>query len=367
MKIAIVHEWIVDIAGSERVLKELLEVFPQADVFTLFYKKSSLEKLGIPEYRVNATYLQKIPGIQRFYRKLLQFFPGAIESLNLDSYDIVISSSHSVAKGVLTSSEQLHISYVHTPMRYAWDMYHEYMKGLNPVARWYAGKQLSKIRIWDVASSNRVDYFLSNSKYVAGRIRKIYRREAKVIYPPVHVERFPLEKRKENYYLAVSRLVPYKKMDIIARAFTRMPARKLIIAGDGPQIKEIKDIARGHENIEVLGYVPDEKLVRLVQKARALIFAAKEDFGIVPVEAQAAGTPVIAYGKGGALESIEKNKTGIFFYYQTPEAIMEAVEQFEKMEFDPEYISRHARKFSAERFRKEISDFVALKSREFFE
>ncbi len=365
MKIAVVHDWIVDIAGSERVLREILRIFPDADVFTMFYRKSSLDRLGIPHYRVNASYLQRIPGIQRFYRKLLPLFPHAIESLDVTGYDLVISSSHSVAKNILTSSEQLHISYVHTPMRYAWDMFHEYMKQVNPLLRHWASRELHRIRIWDATGAMRVDHFVSNSGYVARRIEKVYRRKATVIYPPVDVDKFPLEKQKEDYYIAVSRLVPYKRMDIIVQAFTRMPSRRLIVAGGGPQLREIKRIAKGHPNIEVLGYVPDEELVRLIQKARALIFAAKEDFGIVPVEAQAAGTPVIAYGRGGAMESVEKNRTGIFFYYQTPEAIAQAVEEFEKLSFDPEYISRHARRFSAERFRSQFEQLVREKFAEF--
>ncbi len=359
MKVAIVHDWIVDIGGAENVLKSIYEIYPHADVFTLIYRKESLHKLNIPQDKVRSSFLQKFPFSQRNYRSYLPFYPLAIENLNVSGYDVVISSSHAVAKGVLTRSDQVHICYCHTPPRYLWDMYFDYLRisGLERGLKGLLAKViLHNLRIWDVVSSNRVDYFVANSRYVANRIWKIYRRQAHVIYPPVDVERFDVQPNKEDYYITVSRLVPYKRVDIIVEAFNLMRNRKLIVVGNGPDKERITK--KAGRNVEVLGYVSFEKLKHLMERAKGLVFASEEDFGIVPVEAQACGTPVIAYGKGGVRESVIEGETGTFFYEQTPESIVEAIEKFERMEFDPYRIRENALRFSRKNFQERFKEFV---------
>ncbi len=263
--------------------------------------------------------------------------PLAIEQLDLSAYDIVISSSHCVAKGILTSPNQIHISYVHSPMRYAWDLQHQYLResGLNKGIKGYLAKAiLHYLRIWDTRTSNGVDYFIVNSEFIAKRIWKCYRRKAKVIYPPVDVEAFEFCDKKEDFYLTASRMVPYKKMDLIVEAFIKMPDKKLVVIGNGPDFNKIRKIAEGHNNITLKGYQPFEVLKDYMQRAKAFVFAAEEDFGIIPVEAQACGTPVIAFGKGGALETvkglgIKENPTGVFFYKQNKDELIEAINKFE--------------------------------------
>jgi glycosyltransferase involved in cell wall biosynthesis len=292
----------------------------------------------------------------------LPLMPFAVEQFDLREYDVIISSSHAVAKGVLTKAHQLHICYCHSPIRYAWDLYHEYLhdaglhKGLKGLIAKY---MLHRLRQWDMLSSFRVDYFISNSNYIALRIKKIYNRDSITIYPNIDVKRFELCTEKDEYYLASSRLVGYKKIDIIVEAFNKMTDKKLIVIGDGPDFKKIAKIAGN--NITMLGYQPFEELKKKMQKAKALIFAADEDFGMIPVEAQACGTPVIAYGKGGALETVKENETGLFFREQTADAIIEAVTLFEKLHFDYTVIRKHAEQFSEERFKSEIKNFVMSK------
>lgn len=279
--------------------------------------------------------------------------PLAIEQIDLSGYDVIISSSHAVAKGVLTGPDQLHVSYIHSPIRYAWDLQHQYLNesGLKSgLKSWIARLVLHKTRIWDYRTAAGVDHFVANSHFIGRRIRKVYRRDYEVIYPPVDIEAFELHTAKEDYYIAASRLVPYKKMELIVKAFSKMPNRKLVVIGDGPEMGKIKKAAAA--NIEILGHQPFNDLKERMQRARAFVFAAEEDFGITPVEAQACGTPVIAFGKGGALETVieaknEKEATGLFFKEQTEESLIDAVERFEELPFK---ISPHSCRIQAEKF-----------------
>lgn len=365
MKVAIVHEWLDSYAGSEKVLEQILKVYPQADLFAVvdFLPK---EKCGfIQNKKVKTTFIQNLPKAKTKFRKYLPLMPLAIEQLDLTKYDLVISNSHCVAKGVITGPNQLHISYIHSPIRYAWDLQNQYLEEANlnhGIKGWIAKLILHYMRLWDYRTSNNVDYFLCNSKYIAKRIQKCYRREAKIIYPPVAVDAFEIYKKKEEYYLTASRMVPYKKIDLIVEAFSKMPDKQLIVIGEGPQFEKIK--AKAKNNVTLLGYQPFEILREKMQKAKAFVFAAEEDFGIVPVEAQACGTPVIAYGKGGALETVinydKENPTGIFFEEQTVESIVNVINKFEEKQslFFPENCRKNAEKYNEERFRKEFKEFV---------
>lgn len=360
MRIAIVHEWLVTWAGSERVVAELLKIFPDADLFSVVDFLSEADRERIGGKRANVTFIQRLPYAQKRFRNYLPIMPLAIEQLDLSKYELIISSSHAVAKGVLTGPDQLHLSYVHSPIRYAWDLQHQYLRESNletGAKSWMTRWMLHKIRLWDVRTANGVDHFFANSQFIARRIRKAYGRDAEVIYPPVDVERFPVTIEKGDFYLAASRMVPYKRMDLIVEAFNKMPNRKLVVVGDGPQFARIK--AAAGPNISLLGYQSDEKLRDLMCRARAFVFAAEEDFGIIPVEAQACGTPVIAYGSGGALETVlstGETPTGIFFPEQTSESIREAIDRFENRlsDFKPQACRKNAERFSAERFRREI-------------
>jgi len=369
-RIVLVHDWLTTIAGAEKVLEAVYELYP-SPIYTLIKDEKKLKDSVFENAKIITSFIQKLPFSKTKYRNYLLFFPLAIEQFDLSEYDVVISSSHAVAKGVLTNSNQLHICYCHTPMRYAWDLYHHYLKESKldrGIKGLFAKLILHYIRLWDISTLNRVDYFIANSKYVAKRIKKIYGRDSIVIYPPVDTDKFEIYTKKENFYLTACRLVPYKKVDIIVRAFKNMPDRKLIVIGDGPDIKKIKAIARKSKNIEILGYQSFENLKYYMQRAKAFIFAAEEDFGIIPVEAQACGTPVIAYGKGGVTETVIEKQTGLFFYKQTPEVIMEIIRKFEKIEdrFDPYIIRRNAERFSKQRFKKEFKTFVDKKIKEFF-
>lgn len=365
MKIAIVCDWLVTFAGAERFLSEIIRCFPEADLFALIDFLSPENRVLLNNKHAKTTFIQKLPWAKTKYRSYLPLMPLAIEQLDVSKYDVVISSSHAIAKGVITGPDQIHISYVHSPMRYAWDMQHQYLResGLQNGFKGYLAKYfLHKMRLWDLRTANGVDHFLANSKFIARRIWKTYRREARVIYPGVDTTAFIPGSEKENYYLAASRCVPYKKMDLIVESFAHMPDRKLIVIGDGPDFNKIK--AKAGKNVELLGYQSNEKLLHHMQRAKALIFAAEEDFGLVPLEAQAAGTPVIAYGKGGALETVrgldQENPTGLFFNEQTVSSLCHAVNEFEKQreKFSLENCVKNAANFSPEKFREEFKSFV---------
>jgi glycosyltransferase involved in cell wall biosynthesis len=363
MKIALVHDWITEYGGGEKVFSVICSLYPEADIYTLAYNEMSLEKLNIPIHRVRASFIQDLPFGKKRYRNYLPLFTKAIESLDLSSYDLIISSSSCIAKGVLTYANQVHICYCHSPVRYGWDLYFQYLNHaglnkMNPIAL-YVKSTLHKLRIWDIISSNRVDYFISNSNYIQQRIFKTYRRDAVTIYPPISIADFDCYYPKENYYFTCSRLVPYKKIDLIVEAFAKMPDRKLVVVGAGPDKAKLEKISTS--NIEVLGFQPFSVLKEYMEKAKAFVFAADEDFGMVPVEAQACGTPVIAFGKGGVLETVIENETGLFFYEQNVEAIIDAVNRFDKQKFDYLKIRKHAEQFSEERFKREIQDFVLNK------
>ncbi|HOJ93013.1 MAG TPA: glycosyltransferase family 4 protein [Dictyoglomaceae bacterium] len=359
MKVAVVHDWIVNIGGAEKVLKTILEIYPEADIFTLVYSKDTLKALGINN-RVYSSFISHLPLGSSKYSSYLPLMPMAIEQFDLKDYDLVISSSHCVAKGVLTRSYQVHICYCHTPMRYIWDLYFPYLKD-NRVESGMKSLLVRLIfhylRMWDVESSNRVDYFTANSKNVANRIWKVYRREATVIYPPVDVDRFSPTEKKEDYFIVISRLVPYKKVDLIVETFNELKL-PLVVIGEGEEMHKIKKIAES--NIKILGWQNDNTVKEYLAKAQALIFPVEEDFGIVPVEAQASGTPVIAYARGGALETVVDGKTGILFGEQTVKSLKEAVLRFlnERDDFKKEDLINNAKKFSKDRFEEEFRGFV---------
>ena len=361
MKIAIVHDWLTSLGGAEKVLESILFLNPGAPLFTLVYRSEIFKGTLIAKHPVTYSFIQRLPGGLTRYRLYLPVMPLAIEQFDLSDFDIIISSSHAVAKGVITGPDQLHISYVHSPIRYAWDLQHQYLResGLDRgLKSWIARWILHKIRLWDIRTANGVDEFVTNSRFVARRIRKVYGRTATVIHPPVDVDAFSLHEEKDQFYLTVSRLVPYKRVGLIMKAFAAMPERQLVVIGDGPDYRKLAKIAT--PNVELLGYQDTAALRNYMQRARAFVFAAEEDFGIVPVEAQACGTPVIAYGKGGALETVKDGETGIFFFEQSEQAILDAVREFERNRdlFEAKRIRRHAEQFSRPRFQKQFSDFV---------
>lgn len=369
MKVAIVQEWLVTVGGSDKVVKAILDVFPDADIYTLVAKKEVCDELGIPWEKVHTSFIQKMPLGTKKHRAYLPLFPFAIEQFDLRGYDVVISSSHCVAKGVLTKADQLHICYCHSPIRYCWDMYNEYLeeshldKGFKS---WLVRLMLHSIRQFDAIAGSRVDYYISNSDYVGQRIRKTYRRKATTIHPNIDISNFELCNDKQEYYLASSRLVAYKKIDAIIEAFNQMPDKKLVVIGGGPNLEAYRKLAK--DNVTVMGYQPFDVLKDKMQHAKAFVFAADEDFGMIPIEAQSCGTPVIAYGHGGSLETVNGGKTGLFFNEQTPEAIVEAVNKFESMgsqPFAPADCRQWAEGFSEERFKREIKEFVEKKYEEF--
>jgi glycosyltransferase involved in cell wall biosynthesis len=365
MKVAIIQEWLVSVGGSDKVVKAISEIFPEADIYTLVANKVTCDELGFDYSKIQTSFIQKLPFGKTKHRMYLPLMPLAVEQFDMSKYDVIISSSHAVAKGVLTKSDQLHICYCHSPVRYAWDLYHDYLKdaGLQKGLKGLIAKViLHRLRQWDVLSSFRVNYFISNSNYIAKRIKKVYGRDSVTIYPNIDVNRFELSIEKEEYYLACSRLVAYKKIDLIVSAFNQMPDKTLYVIGEGPDFGKISKIAR--HNIKMLGYQPFEDLKKKLQKAKALVFAADEDFGMLPVEAQACGTPVIAFGKGGSLETVKENETGLFFHEQSADAIIDAVNRFEKQSFDYRTIRKHAEQFSEERFKREIKEFVEQKFKE---
>ncbi|MCW2099400.1 UNVERIFIED_ORG: glycosyltransferase involved in cell wall biosynthesis [Pseudomonas psychrophila] len=368
-RIAIVHDWLTTYAGAEKVLEQILKIYPEADLFSICDFIPEEQRDFLNGRKPKTTFIQHLPGAKKRYRNYLPLMPLAIEQIDLSNYDVVISSSHAVAKGVLVGPDQLHICYCHSPIRYAWDMQSQYLSEANldkGVKSWLVRHLLFKTRNWDSRSSNGVDYFISNSDYIGRRIRKIYRRESTTIYPNVAVKDFTIQEVKDDFYLTASRMVPYKKIDLIVKAFAGMPDKKLIVIGDGPQYDKVKRAAT--PNITILGYQSFNVLRDHMQRAKAFVFAAEEDFGIIPVEAQACGTPVIAFGKGGALETVVDGSTGVLFHEQTVSSIQEAVHKFETtFEFSPEKIRLHAETFSEERFTTQFKAFVDEKSSEFFQ
>lgn len=361
MNVALVHEWFESYAGSERVVEQFLQAFPMADLFALVDFLPQTERTVLQGKLARTSFIQQLPLARKHFRNYLPLMPSAIEQFDLSSYDIVVSSNHAFAKGVITRADQMHVSYVHTPIRYAWDLQHEYLhqagltRGLKSL---FVRAVLHYLRNWDRVSADRVDAFVANSQYIAQRIRKIYRRPAFVIYPPVDIDAFTLQSTKDDFYLAASRMVPYKRIDLIVEAFAGMPERQLVVIGDGPEFQKIA--SKATPNVKLLGYQPFDVLLDHMQRARAFVFAADEDFGIMPVEAQACGTPVIAFGRGGALETVVNNQTGLFFERQSAKCIQEAVVAFDSLRrrMNPELIRANAERFAPTRFRREVLDLM---------
>jgi glycosyltransferase involved in cell wall biosynthesis len=363
MKKALISDWYYVNGGAEKVIHSLNNVWNDFDHFALidFFNEEDRNFI-LKGKKAKTSFIQKLPTAKQNHRKFLQLFPLAIKQFDLRQYDLVFSSSSSIAKGIMTKKGQLHICYCHTPMRYAWDLQDQYLQdaGLNSGLKLiYAKYVLGKMRNWDLKTATAVTHFISNSNFIAKRIKRIYDRESTVIYPPVDVNFFSLQEQKENYFFTASRLVSYKKTEIIINAFNQMPHLELIVAGSGPEFEKLQKMAQ--KNVKMVGFVTDDELRTYLQNAKAFVYAAEEDFGVLPVEAQSCGTPVIAFGKGGALETVAENQTGVFFEEQSAQKIIEAVIAFEEIKFDPKIIREHALQFSKERFENEIKMFVEQK------
>jgi glycosyltransferase involved in cell wall biosynthesis len=370
MKTAIVHDWFTTYAGSERCIESFTNVWGDADIFSLVdFLNDTDRQVILKGKKAKTSFIQNLPLATKYHRHYFPIFSLAIEQFDLSGYDLVLSSSHAFAKGALTNANQLHICYCHTPIRYAWDLTNQYFDKNNFVSQLQKiilQPVLHNIRTWDVASSNRVDYFVANSNFIARRIKKIYRRDAEVIYPPVDTAKFSCESNKDSYYLTASRFVPYKKIDLIADAFSKMPDKKLIIIGEGTDEQKIK--SKCSKNIEIIGFKKSDELAEYMKRARAFVFAAEEDFGISVIEALSCGTPVIALNKGGTAETIIDGKYGIHFSEQTADEIVNAVLRFERNvdTFDPQILSNYAKQFDRIIFEEKIASFVKNKCDGFF-
>jgi glycosyltransferase involved in cell wall biosynthesis len=371
MKIALVHDWLTGMRGGEKCLEVLCELFPEATVYTLLHKKGSVLET-ISRMKIKTSFVQKLPFALNHYQKYLPLFPTAIEQFDLTDYDLVISSSHCVAKGVITRPETCHICYCFTPMRYAWEMYYTYFAGnsFNPIIRWSVPFFMSYLRTWDERSADRVDHYVAISENVRRRIKKHYRRDSEVIYPPADIDYFTLSRKEGGYFLVVSALVPYKRIDLAILAFNELNL-PLVVIGEGSEKKKLMKIAGG--NVKFVNWQTHSDLKRYYAGCKALIFPGEEDFGIVPVEAQACGKPVIAFGKGGATESINgaypdqkinSSHSGIFFYPQTKEALIQAVQRFDLTVFNPEVIRENALRFDRGVFKRKIKEFIKMKFEE---
>jgi glycosyltransferase involved in cell wall biosynthesis len=370
MKIAIVHDWLVTYAGAERVLASLINIWPEADLFSVIDFLSDQDRAQLGGKVATTTFIQRLPKAKTHYQRYLPLMPMAIEQLDLSGYDLIISSSHAVAKGVLCGPDQLHISYVHSPIRYAWDLQHQYLREANlstgmkgRVARMI----LHYMRMWDQRTAAGVDDFIANSHFIGARITKAYRRESTVIYPPVDTRGFTLQEQKQDYYFTASRMVPYKRMPMIVEAFAAMPDKRLVMVGDGPEMDKARAAAAHAPNIQLLGYQPFSVLQEHMRNARAFVFAAEEDFGISPVEAQACGTPVIAFGKGGVLETVcgldHAYPTGVLYHEQSVASLIDAVQTFEanSPRITAQACRANAERFSQARFEQEMRQFVDLR------
>ena len=370
MKKALIHDWFSTYAGAEKCIESFTNIWNDFEIYGLidFLSDADRDKILKGKY-THTSFIQRLPFAKKKYRNYLPLFPLAIEQFDLSGYDVVLSSSHAVAKGVLTHSNQLHISYMHTPIRYAWDLYHQYLyeSGLNHGLKGILAKYfLHKIRLWDVSTANRVDHYIANSHYIARRIKKAYGKSSDVVYPPVDIDKFALRESKSDFYLTASRMVPYKKIDLIVEAFSQTD-KKLLVIGDGPDMGKIK--SKASKNIELLGFADDKTMADLMGQAKAFVFAAEEDFGITPVEAQACGTPVICFGRGGALETVREGISGLYFMEQNIRELLATVDKFEQSydKFEPIKIRENSLKFSRTRFESEIKSYVEKKYEEFKE
>jgi len=366
-KIAIVHEWLTTHAGSEKVVEQILNLYPHAHLYSLVDFLPPDQRSFIQNKSVTTSFIQNLPFAKRAFRNYLPLMPLAIEQFDLSDYDLIISSHHAVAKGVIIRPDQLHISYVHTPLRYGWELQHQYLQqaGLTKgIKSTLTRAILHYLRLWDVGSANRVDRYVANSRYVARRIDKTYRRPAEVIYPPVDTQRFRADAVREDFYLTVSRFVPYKRIDLTIAAFNQL-GLPLVIIGDGDSRQAMQQMAQG--NIRFLGRQPDSVVADYMQRCRGFIFPPEEDFGITPVEAQAAGAPVIAYAKGGQAETVINGKTGLLFAHQTPESLVQSVKQMHGQigRFEPRVLRQNAERFSIDRFKQRFEAFVEQAWRQF--
>ncbi len=356
MKVAIIHDWLDTNSGAERVLKSIVGLFPRADVFVLvdFFSDEDKKKV-FKKNKITSSFIQKLPYAKKHFRNYLPLFPLAIESFDLSKYDLIISSSWAFAKSVKKHKNQIHICYCHTPIRYAWDLYDEYTKDLPFFKKIIVKLTLKYIRKFDLKTQSRVDYFIANSHFVANRIKKTYGRDSTVIYPPIDTELFQPHFKKENFYLTACRLVKYKKTKLIVEAFNKN-GKNLVVIGDGEEFETIKKIAL--PNIKPLGYQSNEVLLDYMQRAKAFIYMAVEDFGIVPIEAMSCGTPVIALNDGGTKESVVDGVTGVKFETQSMESLNKSLEEFEKMHFEPQKIRDHSLNFSQQVFEQKFSNFI---------
>ena len=364
MKVLLVHDRLMTPGGSEQVLAAIAAIWPDAPIavpINGWARRPPSEATGLEGREIRSSFLDRIPFLRDRTRAVLPFLPFAIEQLSTAGFDVIVSSSHAVAKGVITGPDQLHVCYCHSPMRYAWDMQDAYLRGsgigwgpLGLAVRW----QLHRLRAWDVRSSYGVDHFVANSRYIGRRIAKYYRRTSTVVHPPVQIADCPLGAEREEVWVTAGRLVPYKRVDLLIEAFRRTPSRRLDIIGDGPDAGRLKRQAQGADNIRFLGRLPRPDMLKRIARARGFAFAALEDFGIAPVEALACGTPVAAYGQGGVLDSQVDGVTGRLFPEQTPEAVLSAVEAVEASSWDPAVLRRHAARFSPERFAHEMRSLV---------
>ena len=361
MKVAIVHDWLTNMGGAEQVVINFKDIYPKAPIYTTFYNPDNLDN-RLKNLEVKTSFLQKKKMITN-HKKYFPLMPLAFENFNLNEYDVILSSSSCCAKGVITKPESIHICYCHTPMRYAWELRDDYINGMGKIKRRLIKILLHYMRIWDLANSNRVDYFIANSTAVQKRIKKHYKRDSVVINPPVRCQLFNISENDGDYYFIVSRLVSYKRFDLAVKACKEL-GKKLIVIGDGPERNRLEELAKNNNNIKFLGKQSDEIVKKYMQECKALLYPGKEDFGIVPVEVQACGRPVIAFGEGGVLDSVIDQKTGIFFKEQTVESLKQAIEKFETMKFNKKEIREHALRFDEKVFQEKIKNFIDEKIKE---
>lgn len=365
MKVAIVHDWLTTWAGAEKALAELLNCFPQAEIFTTVNFLEQDANPALARHVIHTSFIQRLPFAKKRYRQYLPLMPLAVEQFDLKGFDLILSSSHAVAKGVISDPGAVHICYCYSPMRYAWDMQHQYLRQSGKekgVMSWLMRWQLHRLRQWDYISAQRVDHFVAISNYIKRRIETCYRRDAEVIYPPVDVDKFCYDRPRESFYLTASRMVPYKRIDLVIEAFNKTPERQLIVIGDGPDYAKLASLAG--PNVTLMGYQPDNVLVDHLERTQAFIFMAEEDFGILPVEAQAAGAPVIGYGVGGLTETTLDNVSGLWVEEQSSQALMERIQQFEACKredeaaFSPKVCRKNAERFATANFTQAIQSLV---------
>lgn len=355
MKVAIVHDFFCNLGGSDQVAATLHHLFPRAPIFTLVVSDRSRGSDLLKGMDLRFSFIHRLPFARRWHEPYLPLFPLAIESIDLSGFDLVLSSSHVCAKGIIPPPESLHLCYCYTPARYVWDLYPVYARRLNPLLRWYAALVMHRLRLWDVSTCSRVDHFVAISDFVAQRIRRYYGRSSTVIYPPVDTSFFTPGEERGDYFLVVSRLTAYKRIELAVEAFNRLQS-PLVVIGEGPERRRLQAMAG--PNVRFLGAVARDQVRHFMRGCRALVFPGKEDFGITPVETQATGRPVVAYAAGGALETVAEGVTGVFFEEQIPEALCGAVDRISKLSFDPDVVRNHALQFDREIFCSKMMDFV---------